>query len=120
MSSATQNKKGNKMNAQNFRKENLTVDAIRNALTRAMTRANVTTDVDVEFCEDRSDSYADYTGVKVVCADDQIRARAVRWLAKSIQPKVNYYRELTRGQHSVYVADENTGVVLFSRWSLGD
>ena len=71
----------------------------------------------VEHASDASDGYADYTGVKVTGPDV---ARAVRWLAKALAADVYTYRCRFGGQHAIYTADGDTGVILMSRWSLGD
>ena len=108
-----------KSEAGRFYAANLTVEAIQARLDRAIAKAGVLGSVTVSAHTDMSDGWADRDGIKIE-GDKELVSRSVAWLEKALSPAVEKYRSMTGGQHAIYEADTNTGVVLFSRWSRGE
>lgn len=102
----------------NWWADNLSVWAMEVALHKAMVKAGSNPeDVELFSWEDRTDPYADYTGVRVVTEDDDLRERAVRFLTTYISRRHTQARKLGV-QLQGYPRGED--VVTLARYSLGD
>jgi hypothetical protein len=96
---------------------NFTVEAIEDALERAVLKAGIKTEMSITSAVNRTDGYADYQGVKV-SIDSSFLERAMRWLVAYIRPRAVAYRDMTGGQYAVHSVDTDT--VMFARYSLGE
>jgi len=98
--------------------ENLSNDAMETALHRAMTKAGCDpTRVSLDAWTDCTDAYADYTGVRVVTEDVDMRERAIKFLRAYITLRMPEARR--RGtQARCDVRGED--VIVMARWSIGD
>lgn len=102
----------------NWWADNLSVWAMETALHKAMVKAGASPeDVELVSWEDRTDPYADYTGVRVVTEDDSLRERSVKFLVRYIDRRRPQARKLGVQLQGL---SRGEGVVSLCRYSLGD
>lgn len=98
--------------------ENLSEDAMETALHRAMDKAGCDPSaVALEHWSDCTDAYADYTGVRVMTEDADLRERSIKFLRAYIAKR---YSRARRDGIQVQGDVRGDDVIVLARWSIGD
>jgi len=104
---------------------NLSIEALQDAVSEATGKTGIdSSEIKIERCEDRSDSWMEYLGVRLSSDDENLVARTINFLEKYVKKaSEKFYRKFPsdgRLRYGVHKVDPENGILLYQSFLIDD